>query len=84
VAPGETWELDLESASGIFGCLGGLVDNTYDRTIEYVQKAWSDFEDEQKYRFFPNFFMLLFFLSLLRQSACQVGGRACNFLRNFH
>jgi dipeptidase len=45
--PQETWILDRESASGIFACLGGLVDTTYGRTIEYVQKAWSDFEEEQ-------------------------------------
>lgn len=46
-APQETWKLDLESASGIFACLGGLVDNTYGRTIDYVQKVWSDFEEEE-------------------------------------
>ena len=45
--PVETWDLDMESASGIFACLGGLVDTTYGRTIEFVQKIWSDFEDEQ-------------------------------------
>ncbi|MBE0461302.1 MAG: C69 family dipeptidase [Candidatus Aminicenantes bacterium] len=46
-APPETWKLDMESASGLFACLGGLVDTTYGKTIEYVQKIWSDFEDEE-------------------------------------
>ncbi|GAH46449.1 unnamed protein product, partial [marine sediment metagenome] len=31
----------------IFACLGGLVDTTYGKTIEFVQKIWSGFEDEE-------------------------------------
>jgi len=45
--PRQTKKLDLESASGIFACLGGLVDTTFNGTIEYVQKIWNDFEDDE-------------------------------------
>lgn len=42
--PPETWELDRESASGVFGYLGGLVDSWYDLTIDFVRERWDRFE----------------------------------------
>lgn len=42
--PPETWELDRESASGIFGYLGGLVDSWYEITIDFVRSRWDAFE----------------------------------------
>ena len=43
-APPETWQLDMESASGLFGYLAGLVDAHYASTIDFVQRRWSEFE----------------------------------------
>ena len=45
--PPETWELDRESASGVFGYLGGLVDSWYELTIDFVQSRWDAFETLQ-------------------------------------
>ena len=45
--PGETWVLDMETASGIFKILGNLVDANYNQTIKIVKKNWRDFEERQ-------------------------------------
>ncbi len=45
--PPEIWKLDRESASGIFGYLGGLVDAWYELTIDVVRARWNAFEAVQ-------------------------------------
>lgn len=42
----ETWRPDLDSASVLFGLLGGLVDGHYANTIGYVERRWRRFEDQ--------------------------------------
>ncbi len=46
-APPETWQPDMESASGIFGHLADLVDAHYASTIDLVQRRWSEYENLQ-------------------------------------
>ncbi|MBN1165476.1 MAG: C69 family dipeptidase [Candidatus Krumholzibacteriota bacterium] len=45
--PGQPEELDLNSASCVFGLMAGLVDADYGNVIEYVRGRWRDFEDYQ-------------------------------------
>lgn len=40
-------ELDLDSASCVFGLMAGMVDVDYKNVIDYVQNRWSEFEDYQ-------------------------------------
>lgn len=43
--PKKTWEIDPESASGIFRILGESVDSDYSKRIDNVRETWNAFED---------------------------------------
>jgi dipeptidase len=45
--PDEIKELDLSSASCLFGLMAGLVDVDYKNVIDYVQNRWGEFEHYQ-------------------------------------
>lgn len=43
--PRETWDLGLDSASGVFTLLGEMVDADYREAIEEVRETWRAFEE---------------------------------------
>lgn len=45
-SPAETWDLNMETASGVFTHLGRMVDDNYSKVINYVQRKWKKFEDQ--------------------------------------
>jgi dipeptidase len=45
-APVETWDLDMETASGVFTHLGRMVDANYGSVIDYVKSQWQKFESQ--------------------------------------
>ena len=45
-SPAETWDLDMETASGVFTHLGRMVDDHYSKVIDDVKSEWKKFEDQ--------------------------------------
>jgi dipeptidase len=45
--PASTWDVGLDSASGVFKTLRNLVDDNYKERIGKVRAAWRDFEGEE-------------------------------------
>lgn len=45
-SPAETWDLDMQTASGVFTHLGRMVDANYSKVINDVKSEWKKFEDQ--------------------------------------